>query len=91
MPATPPLGGELRGPASFPLLDRIADMESVEHLAGDFVEPPIVIPVPLTEIPSVVHNFNEVSNALQKAAEVCTLLANQRGLVAESYALITND
>ena len=45
------------------------------------------MPVPLSQVPDHVETFQDVSNALQKAAEVCTLLANQRGLVAESYAL----
>lgn len=34
-----------------------------------------------------VETFGDVSNALQHAVHVCTLLANQRGLVQHSYSL----
>ena len=45
------------------------------------------MPVPISSIPESVESFQDVSNALQRTAELCTLLANQRGLLAESYAL----
>ena len=45
------------------------------------------MPVPLSSLPESVASFAEVSNAMQKAAELCALLANQRGLVANSYVL----
>jgi len=87
MPLPPPASPELKGSALFPLLDDVAASPNVENLAGDAYEPPIVMPVELTAIPETVANFAEVSNALQRASEVCTILANQRELVADSYAL----
>ena len=47
------------------------------------------MPVALSAVPETVESFQDVSNALQKAAHVCTVLGNQRGLVADSYALHT--
>ena len=83
----PPPSGEVRGSALFPHLDKLAANPNIESLAGDDVEPPILMPVEITSVPDKVGSFSEVSNALQKAATTCTLLANQRGLVADSYAL----
>ena len=77
----------LSGSALFPFLKEVAASTDVESLAGELAEPPIIMPVPLTSIPDAVDTFQDVSNALQRAAEVCTLLANQRGLLSESYAL----
>ena len=76
MPLSPPVG-EVHGTALFPNLDKVAASPNVEALAGDLHEPPILMPVALSSVPNTVTTFADVSNALQRAAEVCTLLGNQ--------------
>ena len=39
--------GELQGSAKHPFFERLAEVGSIEHLAGDHREPPIVLPVEL--------------------------------------------
>ena len=87
LPPPEPSSGEVRGTALFAHLDRVAANVDVEKFAGDGIEPPILLPVKLSHVPESVETFQDVSNALQETAEVCTLLGNQRGIVAESYAL----
>ena len=87
LPPPEPSAGEVRGTALFPHLDKVAANVDVESLAGDTAEPPILVPVNISQVPDSVETFRDVSNALQRAVEVCTLLANQRGIVSESYAL----
>ena len=79
LPPPEPSAGEVRGSALFAHLDKVAGAANVEHLAGDGIEPPILVPVHISSVPESVESFLDVSNALQRAAEVCTLLANQRG------------
>ncbi len=77
----------LKGPTLHPLFDRLQALPDVEKLAGDAREPPVVLPVELSLVPDSVETFADASNALQHTVHLCTLLANQRGLVQNSYAL----
>jgi len=86
-PITPPPLDEVRGSAALPYFDRLSSLPDVESLAGAAREPPVVLPVKLSSVPDTVETFSDVSNALQQATVLCTLLANQRGLVQNSYAL----
>ena len=86
-PLPPPDGAELRGSASHPLFERLCGLPSVEALAGEGREPPVVLPVRLSCVPDEVTSLRGVSNALQHCVHACTVLSNQRGLVQNSYAL----
>ena len=79
--------GELQGSAKHPFFERLAEVGSIEHLAGDHREPPIVLPVELSLVPDAVSSLAGVSNALQHCVHACTVLANQRGLVQNTYAV----
>lgn len=86
-PLPPPDGSELRASALHPMFERLSDLPSVEGLAGEGREPPVVLPVQLSAVPDEVHTMQGVSNAMQHCVHQCTILANQRGLVQNSYAL----
>eukprot|EP01012_Entosiphon_sulcatum_P062087 TRINITY_DN8821_c0_g1_i1.p1 TRINITY_DN8821_c0_g1~~TRINITY_DN8821_c0_g1_i1.p1 ORF type:complete len:4205 (-),score=604.71 TRINITY_DN8821_c0_g1_i1:28-12642(-) len=75
------------GAAAFPLFGRLRRDMSVEALAGDARVPPILVPVALTKVQNRVRTFPEATNALRHCLHVCTLLANQRGLIRDTYAL----
>ncbi len=84
----------IKNSALHPLMGRLRRDESVEHLAGEAVPPPIIRPVELTLVPDSVSSFEEVGTVLYNASYVCTLLGNQRDCVKHTYlhrmALITH-
>ena len=82
----PPPSGEVRGSALFPHLDKLAANPNIESLAGDDVEPPILMPVRSRAVPTSRKLFRSVQRA-SEGGDHLHLLANQRGLVADSYAL----
>ena len=87
-PLSPPdQESELSCSAAHPNFGRLADTSSVEPLKGDVVQSPIVMPVQLSLVPDRVSSVVDVSNALQHATYLCTLLSNQHGLVRDSFAL----
>lgn len=49
--------------------------------------PPILRPVELTLVPDCVSTFEDVANTLTRAAEVCTLLSNQRTVMKNTFFL----
>lgn len=49
--------------------------------------PPILRPVELTLVPDSVSTFEDVANTLTHAAEVCTLLSNQRTVMKNTFFL----
>ena len=57
----PPEEGNVRGTAYHPLFDRLAEKADTETLAGASVEPPVVMPVPLSSLPETVASFQEVT------------------------------
>lgn len=75
----PPAVSEIRGDTRYPYFDRLAQFGSVEALAGQLLEPPIVLPVELSSVPDAVDSLLGASNAMQNAVYACTLLANQVG------------
>ena len=83
----PPAVSEIRGDTKYPYFDRLAQFGSVEAQAGKVLERPIVVPVELSRVPDSVETLAGASNAMQHAVYACTLLANQAGLVRDSYAL----
>ena len=56
-PLPPPDGAELRGSASHPLFERLCGLPSVEALAGEGREPPVVLPVRLSCVPDEVTSL----------------------------------
>ena len=60
-PLPPPDGPELRGSASHPLFERLCGLPSVEALAGEGREPPVVLPVRLSCVPDQVTRSPEPS------------------------------
>ena len=60
-PLPPPDGPELRGSASHPLFERLCGLPSVEALAGEGREPPVVLPVRLSCVPDQVTREPEPS------------------------------
>ena len=65
------------------------DCPSVECLAGDARAPPILRPVELTLVPDEVQSFADVATTLRHAVQLCTLLANQSGLMKNTAAIRT--
>ncbi len=84
----------LKNSTLHPLMGRLRRDESVEHLAGEAVPPPIIRPVELTLVPDSVSSFEEVGTALYNTSYICTLLGNQQDCVKHTYlhrmALITH-
>jgi hypothetical protein len=72
---------------TFDLFGRLQRDFDVEGLAGDHSLPPILRPVQLTLVPDTVKTFNDVTNALRHASRLCTLLANQRSVMRNTYEL----
>jgi hypothetical protein len=71
----------------FILFDRFRRVESVEGLAGPTELAPFLRPVQFTLVPESVSNYFEVSNALRHCDHICTLLANQKDHIKNSYIL----
>ena len=87
MPLEPPSTGALVASSRMPNFGRLRDVPGVDGLAGDAIARPLVMPIQLSLIPERVSTIAEATNALQHAAYVCTTLANQHGLVRDSFAL----
>jgi len=49
--------------------------------------PPVVLPAELSLVADSVHSFEDVCNALRHAVQLCELLANQQGHIANTYCL----
>ena len=80
------------GSAAHPLFGRLRRDnydEVVKALMGDPRPDPIVIPPVLTdeELPPVASNYMEASSYLQRIADACSLLLQQRRLIKNSPAL----
>jgi hypothetical protein len=74
------------GGAAWPLFGRLL-LADVEALAGGARAPPLVRPVALTLVPDRVSTLHEAACALRHAERLCTLLANQAGLLKHSISL----
>ncbi|CEL97859.1 unnamed protein product [Vitrella brassicaformis CCMP3155] len=70
----------------FDLMGGFRRDEDVDKLAGEAKDPPVLVPVQLTDIPEKVVTFADVSTTLRKCVRVCTLLANQRCDIDNSAA-----
>jgi hypothetical protein len=55
----------------FPLMDRFARSEDIEHLAGGAPPPPIFRPIQFTLIPKVAKNYIDVQLALRHTDHLC--------------------
>jgi hypothetical protein len=76
------------GAAAWPLFGSFRrDGFSVESLAGDSQQPPILLPVQLTLVPDKVADFQEVCRALKECVHVCILLANQHTKIKNTACL----
>ena len=78
-------GQRLTGAVSHPFFGRLRRDFDVEKLVGAAREPPILLPVQLTLVPETVGNFNDVIIAMRHCDDLCTTLANQVGLVKNTY------
>ena len=74
------------GGAAWPLFGRLL-LADVEALAGGAKPPPLLRPVALTLVPDRVTTLHEAACALRHAERLCTLLANQAGLLKHSISL----
>jgi hypothetical protein len=75
------------GVCEWPLFGRFCKDIDVDQLAGEAPVPPIIRPVELTLVPDKVETINDVCNAMRHAVNLCTLLANQRNLIRNTYTL----
>ena len=79
------------GSAAFPLFGRLRRdnyEEVVKRLMGDPRQDPILIPPVITddELPPVATNYQNASSYLQRIADACSLLLQQRHLIKNSPA-----
>ena len=79
------------GSAAFPLFGRLRRdnyEETVKRLMGDPRQDPILIPPVITddELPPVATNYQNASSYLQRIADACSLLLQQRRLIKNSPA-----
>ena len=63
--------------ACFPFVGRLRRDLPVDHLAGETVPPPILLPVELTAVPESVTSYDGAAAALRKCDELCALMGNQ--------------
>lgn len=75
------------GGCEWPSFGRYCRDIDVETLAGEAAIPKILRPVEMTLVPDHVSSFNEVANCLRHCVNLCTLLANQRTQIRNSYTL----
>ena len=78
---------ELCGSTRFNFFGRLRrpDPSAIEALAGESETLPIILPVQLSLVGDRVNNFNDVSNALRHASQLCELLANQMEHLPNTY------
>jgi hypothetical protein len=70
-----------------PNFDHLRWEGSVEKLAGEAPVPPIMRPLDFTLVQDSVDSFNDVSCVLRHTVHLCTLLANQRAYVKNTFML----
>jgi len=69
----------------FPLMDRFARSEDIEHLAGGAPPPPIFRPIEFSLVPRICVNYTDVQLALRHADHLCTLLSYQQKTIKNTY------